>query len=779
MVGVFGSFSLSVWRLLLLAVTALGFAITSSFAGTLDDYVSSLDAGSIVPGADRIGDEQTTNHLVPVYSGSDQLGYIFLNSDWANSVGYSGKPIDILVGISVQGVITGARLVAHKEPIVLVGIPESKITDYIAGYTGFNIAEYARSTELDALPDDIVSGATVTIMVIDDSIRRSAIKVARTLGLGGLAQPGGTGDKFAVDMSQDGRASWGELLGDGSVRRLLLSHDDVAQAFEGSDDRGQGKGRGNDTTGIAADGPFIDLYTAVVSIPTIGHNLLGDAEYANLQKVLKPGQEALLVAANGEYSFKGSGYVRGGVFDRIQVIQGDNSVRFRDKHHKRLAEIAADGAPRFKEVALFVVPEDVPFNPTLPWHLQLLVQRQLGALEKAFTTFGVDYTPPAKYLRKLETKTDVSENATGKNDLVSSQKSAVNTQNRDELWKRIWKNRINDIVVLSCAILFLTVLFFFQDWFVRRRKLTQRIRTAFLIFTVVWIGYYANAQLSVVNILTVANSFGSGFDWSYFLMDPLIFMLWFAVAASLIFWGRGAYCGWLCPFGALQELLNKLAKQLRIPQFTVPFGLHQRLWPIKYIAFLVLFGISFHAFDQAEHLAEIEPFKTAIILSFMRDWPFVLFAVLLLVAGLFIERFYCRYLCPLGAALAIPGRIRVNDWLKRYRDCGSPCHRCANECMVQAIHPDGHIDPNECLYCLHCQELYYDDQSCPVVIQKLARFERRMALQSGSKISKPQTKTETTSHSKPSSASCGSGGCGANCSRPKSSDESDKASNQL
>jgi NosR/NirI family nitrous oxide reductase transcriptional regulator len=163
----------------------------------------------------------------------------------------------------------------------------------------------------------------------------------------------------------------------------------------------------------------------------------------------------------------------------------------------------------------------------------------------------------------------------------------------------------------------------------------------------------------------------------------------------------------------------------------------------------------------------------------MRDWPFVLFAVLLLVAGLFIERFYCRYLCPLGAALAIPGRVRVNDWLKRYRDCGSPCHRCANECMVQAIHPDGHIDPNECLYCLHCQELYYDDQNCSVMIQKLARFERRMALQSGSKTSRPQTKTETTSHSKPSSASCGSGGCGASCSNPKSSDGNNGASNQL
>ncbi len=764
-----GSFSLSAFRVLAIALIGWCLATVDGSAGTLDDYVSSMDAAEILPGADRVSDEPSENHIVAVYGGGNQLGYIFLNTDWANSVGYSGKPIDILIGISMQGVITGGKLVAHKEPIVLVGIPERKITDYIAGYTGFNIAEYAQSDELDALPDDIVSGATVTIMVIDDSIRRSAIKVARTLGLGGLEGTGAVDNKFAVDMSQDASKSWDELLGDGSVRRLLLSKTEVAEAFAeiGGGKKGKGPQAGADDT------PFIDLYTAIVSIPTIGHSLLGDAEYGNLQKVLKPGQQALLVAANGEYSFKGSGYVRGGVFDRIQVIQGDNSVRFRDKHHKRLGDIAAEGAPKFKEVALFVIPEGLPFDPAASWHLQLLVQRQMGALEREFTTFGIDYTPPATYLRKIAISTTDggAGNVSAERNQVSTQKSGADTQNRDELWKRIWKSRTVDIAVLSCAILLLTGLFFFQDWFVRRRKLTERIRTGFLIFTVVWIGYYANAQLSVVNVLTVANSFGSGFDWSYFLMDPLIFMLWFAVAASLIFWGRGAYCGWLCPFGALQELLNKLAKKLRVPQIAVPFGLHQRLWPIKYIVFLVLFGVSFHAFDQAEHLAEIEPFKTAIILSFMRDWPFVLFAVLLLVAGLFVERFYCRYLCPLGAALAIPSRIRVNDWLKRYRECGSPCHRCAKECMVQAIHPDGHIDPNECLYCLHCQELYYDDQNCPVVIQKLARFERRMALQSGTP--KPQTQSKT----KPSSASCGPDGCSANCSQPKSSDGNPSASN--
>ena len=61
----------------------------------------------------------------------------------------------------------------------------------------------------------------------------------------------------------------------------------------------------------------------------------------------------------------------------------------------------------------------------------------------------------------------------------------------------------------------------------------------------------------------------------------------------------------------------------------------------------------------------------------------------LLSAGLFIERFFCRYLCPLGAALAIPGRIRMFEWLKRWPECGSPCQRCAKECPVQSIHPEG------------------------------------------------------------------------------------------
>jgi len=105
----------------------------------------------------------------------------------------------------------------------------------------------------------------------------------------------------------------------------------------------------------------------------------------------------------------------------------------------------------------------------------------------------------------------------------------------------------------------------------------------------------------------------------------------------------------------------------------------------------------------------------------------VLFAAVVIIPGLFIERFYCRYLCPLGAALAIPGRLRMFAWLKRYKECGTPCQICSNDCMVQAIHPEGNINVNECLYCLHCQVVYSDDHVCPVMVQRRLKKERRAA----------------------------------------------------
>jgi NosR/NirI family nitrous oxide reductase transcriptional regulator len=706
----------------LLAISAVLLILTGvsstaqAAAPLLGQYLSRAEPSELFPGADRFGPIHNSVPAAPILQGDKVLGYAYLNSDFVNTTGYSGRPIHVLVGLGIDARVAGAKLVDHHEPIVLVGIPAERINRFIAGYVGQSVTQLA-SQSSSSPPVDIVSGATVTVMVIGDSIVRSGRKVAQALGLAGAAATTAQ-SRRVLDPTQGEVEDWATLVGDGSVRRLALTVGEVNAAFERT---GKVEAIAKPEPG-AADESFIDLYATLVSIPAIGRSLLGEAEYQTLAQRLKPGQQALLIAGQGRYSFKGSGYVRGGIFDRIELVQGDTGVRFRDRTHSRLGGVAAAGAPDFPEVGLFVIPEGTEFDPAEPWRLSLLVQRATGALEKAFVSFDLRYQPPGKYL-KTETVTPPAPAMAAAAAVTPEQEPPAEIP----LWQRIWENRLADIAVTLTAITFLTGLFFFQDSLVRRPALYQRVRIGFLLFTLVWLGWYAKAQLSVVNIFTFADAVRTEFRWDYFLMDPLVFILWFSVVASILFWGRGAFCGWLCPFGALQELLYKVGQLLHLPKVKVPFGVHQRLWPIKYMIFLVLFGLSMYSLSAAERGAEVEPFKTAIILHFFRDWWFVLFAAALLTAGLFIERFFCRYLCPLGAALAIPGRMRMFDWLRRYKECGSPCQRCGNECPVQAIHPEGHINPNECIQCMHCQVLYHHDQKCPVMIQRRLKREKRAA----------------------------------------------------
>lgn len=699
----------------------------------LAQFLPKLTPSEIFPGADRFGPIEGKPPTATVFASGQPVGYVFLNSDIVNSAGYSGKPIDIVVALSLDGKIAGAKLVEHHEPIVLIGIAPAKIESFIHSYVGRNFADTPLSNHGGA-PVDVVSGATVSAMVIGDSITRSAIAVARARHIGHAGQGAPTNGQPVrkVDATKSTVESWSALLADGSVGRLHLSLADINRAFERSGNR---EAIEHPEAGAPQD-TFIDLYIAVVSVPSIGRSLLGDSGFDQLRSQLKPEQQALLIGGEGIYSFKGSGYVRGGIFDRIEVIQGEDSIRFHDRDQQRIQDLVAPGAPRLTEISLFIIPEGVTFDPAAPWRLQLLVQRTIGARDKAFLTFDANYELPGKYLTTGAPATAApasASNATspGTTTDANTQRAQLAQENEllaEPIWQRLWRTKLPQIVVLLVSLMILAAVFFFQDWLVRRPVLYDRFRLGYLAFTLIWLGWYAKAQLSVVNVLTFVNALRTDFRWEYFLMEPLIFILWTATATSILFWNRGAFCGWLCPFGALQELLNRGARAVGLRQIHVPFGLHQRLWVLKYVIFLALLGVSFYELAVAERMAEVEPFKTAIVLYFMRGWPFVTFAAVLLGAGLFIERFFCRYLCPLGAALAIPARLRMFDWLRRYRECGNPCQRCANECPVQAIHPEGHINPNECIQCLHCQMLYHHDRKCPVMIQKRLKRERAMAL---------------------------------------------------
>lgn len=641
---------------------------------------------------------ESNRAIQELYAGDELKGYAYQSLDFVQTPAYSGKPVNAAVVLDTEGTIKAAKVIHHDEPILLVGIPERKLHVFTDQYTGLKVDQRVTvggtSTERKVAVDGL-SGATVTVMVINEVIMRTAHRVGIELG---MVEGGKNTRPPMADVDKEGfeQKSWQELTGDGSIRRLLLTKGQVDDSFKGTPAEGVDPAAPEER-----DEPLIDLYAAYLNTPTIGRNLLGENQYEWLTSELESGEHAIAVMADGEYSFKGSGYVRGGIFDRIQIRQFGDTFNFRDLDYYRLSDVFAEGIPDLSEMAIFIIRQQYNFDPGTPWTLELTVKRQTGPLDSEFQVFPLEYQLPDQYYTRPEP--------------VVTEEEWLESQ---PMWVQVWYQREFQITVLGIGLGVLFFILFFQDWLVQKPGIFRWIRHGFLVYTLFFIGWYAMGQLSIVNVLTFASSLISGFSWDTFLIDPMLFILWSVVAAIIILWGRAVYCGWLCPFGALQELLNEIARKLKVPQYTVPFPIHERLWALKYIILLVLFGVSLESMATAEQMAEIEPFKTAITLKFDRSWPFVTYAVLLLVVNLFTRKVFCRYLCPLGAALALPSKLRVFDWLKRRKECGNPCKLCDKECEVQAIHPDGHINYMECHYCLDCQVTYFDDHKCPPLIVK-------------------------------------------------------------
>ncbi len=679
-----------------------------------------LDLTKAYPEATHIKPNKKIPRLYDAFTEQKHIGYLIINTQFSETIGYSGKPVKMAIGVSTRGEIRGIQMLEHSEPIVLIGIPEPVLMKPFEKYIGYNVLEAFRQEMIDSNRVDIVSGATVTVIVMDDSIVSSVLKAFRALSIIDVPEQIVQEMRTLKANPPNDDKTWQQLLNNGSVRNMRLTTGQVSQKFAD-------KGYPIAAQRVLTEDPeetFIDLYIGVVSMDEIGRNLLGKGEFGNLKNYLKDNQQAIVIAANGLFSFRGSGFVRGGVFDRFIIEQGEQTIRFRDEHYKRLRMLYAEGAPRFTEIGLFYMPEfesgKGSFDVTQEFIFNLLVSQAIGPREKRFFNAPLHYQLTERFVDVTLPPPPLSKEERAALEKEENRLSTI------KLVRSIWEGKRSEVIVLLVLLLVLTVIFFFQVQLTRHATLTQIVRYSFLTFVLVWLGFMQNAQLSVVNLLTVIGSFINTFEWTYFLRDPLVFILWCSVSVSLVLWARGAYCGWLCPFGALQELSNHLARRFNVPQYTVPWGLHERLWAVKYVVFLSLLGVSLYSFELAEHLAEIEPFKTSIILKFERTWPFVVYALSLLVIGLFIERFFCRYLCPLGAGLAIPAKLKLFDWIKRYpNDCGNPCQVCAKECMVQAIHPEGHINTNECVNCLHCQVRYVDEHICPVMVKKRKKQERR------------------------------------------------------
>ena len=373
------------------------------------DMCALLPCAEVFPGATHFSERKGQPPYVEAYdhAGADKklLGYVMLSTDITDTPAYSGKPVVTLIGMDTQGHFVGVKVLKHSEPILLLGIPDSALLNFNAQYLGKSVADKIEVGQ--SRPDenviglDAISGATVTVIAQNQVMMASGSAVARQVGI--LAPTVREPARYAETGK---RLTWADMVQQGVVQRLRVQPEQV------------GLDKGPE--------PFIELWFGDLNHPDIGKSVLGENGWNNLRLQLKDGENAFFVIrTGGAESFKGSGFVRGGIYDRVQLRQGADAFTFRDLDAMNLYGIAAQGAPSFTESAIFIV-RSPAFSAAYPWKLIFLgnkTDRATGA--KTFAVFDTEYWLPAQYLEG------------GRPKVVKPEPG----------WVRIWKQRAPQVLL--------------------------------------------------------------------------------------------------------------------------------------------------------------------------------------------------------------------------------------------------------------------------------------------------------------------------------------------
>jgi NosR/NirI family transcriptional regulator, nitrous oxide reductase regulator len=669
------------------------------------------------PGAERLGPEEGSPPAIAVYQGDKVVAYVFSTLDIIAAPGYTTTPFDVIAGVDLTGRITGAKVVFHNEPYIVHDTSRQRLLDtFLARETGRPLRGGT-----NILSPDFVSGATISTRAMRSAVTITAGLVLRPR----MARPAaGASAAPALDVDAFSRKSWEALVAAGAVASRQLTSGDVAAALEADGAAGAKLDvpLGRDTS------LYISFSTALFTPAAIGGNLVGMVNFEDYKRHMPADAQAIFIASKGPYNFLGKKFFvpsEGNRFDRFRVIQDDKTFTFVQRDYQLLNPFA-EGIKGQEDAGLFVLPANAGFDPLKPWRLEILVNGE-GAAGPVTVAFPLDYKVPD--LEALTSRDDSAERraqapaasgqpvVAGDADKDSDLAIALDAEAGAPAWVDAWKDAKVNVAILAVLLTVLTLIFIFQARLSRSRLAHRLVRNGFLLVVLVWLGWTAGVQLSTVNVINYAMAPFNHFDIGFYLAEPLMVIIAAYTLISVVLIGRGVFCGWLCPFGALQELLAQVSRALRVPQWNPPAALERRLWLGKYIAAAVVLTLVISQVDPSGASLEIEPFKTAITSKFTRAWPYLLYAVALLGIGLFSERAYCRFLCPLGGILALLDRLHLINLLKRRPECGNPCHLCERSCPVRAIEKTGKIITAECFQCLDCQVEYYDDKRCPPLVQ--------------------------------------------------------------
>ena len=654
------------------------------------------------PEADGIASIDGDPPIATVTGNGETVGYVFSTHETVRPTGYAGESFDIMVALGIDGIIRGHRMLEHHEP--LIGrhkLSGTHLDEFLSELHGLDLLTVQRFRPINY---DGVSRATVSA----EAMRRATTAAAITVGqLKGLVSEDRSG--LWLDRFSFAEYTWDELVEEGSIRSLSLTNKDIQETFS---QNGSGSSLSDDIV-EPGNTPAITLYTALVTPPSIGRNLFGFKVFRQMSRDIESGEYQLMIVSSGKYRWLPKNPWKEEIFDGIRIVQNGNIIPLRSENFYAVYRLRINGNPDFDQGGWFRIPSDTNFDPVQEWTLEVSISPETpSGLSTQSALLSLPYKIPPHYV--MGTTSALEDAGFKEAEYIGIGNWRVSTLTD---WQRTWIDKQWSIVGLILLLTATSLIMLLSHRLARSKQLHRTLRILVLGITLLWLGWIAGTQLTILSVINYVTIALRGANWDSVLFDPLLVILTGYVLITLVLWGRGLFCGWLCPFGALQELLAKIATFLRVPQVNVRHSIQNKAWILKYVLVTGIIGLTFYSTHWATQAAEVEPFKTAITLRFDRSWPYVFYAFLLLSLGLFIERFYCRYLCPLGAMLAIAGRFHFFNRLKRRPECGNPCHLCERSCPIGAIAPTGSINMNECLQCLDCQVEYYDDTRCPPLAQ--------------------------------------------------------------
>ncbi|SMX43140.1 4Fe-4S binding protein [Maliponia aquimaris] len=691
-------------RRLILAVLAWLMLAQGAWA----EPVSEAELARLVPAPMSLGEKLTEDGLYEVINaGGAHAGYAFQTEPMAALPGFSGAPINVLVVLDLEGRFLDVRLLNHNEPIFVSGLGEAPFHAFMEQYRGHSISDsLVVGTPYGGASDGTglvylqgVTKATASVRIAHESILAAALQVARQK-MGGVAS--GPPARPNPDIDED--LGWQDLLDQGLIARKTVSNAEVDALFAGTlweDDDPEAR--------ATPDAPYLDLWIADLGPRSIARALLSPDTLKELDRFheISTFDEPILLIETARHGLVSPDFVRNTAPDWIGAEQNGFPVALRDAD--LLVELSEAVPQALHGGVAMILRTDrrLGFDPAAPWALTVQAIREHGVFhpQVGAVTLSTEHATPERFFLRPEPMRR-----------LSPAEEAI-------------RNRQADLIGLAgfLAVL-LPVLLLAQSRLAGLRAYTP-VRLGVLAAVLGLVGWWGQGQLSIVTPLATLQAMSGG-SLAFLLYDPFSLLVWGAAILGFVLWGRGLFCGWLCPFGALQEFAHHLGRLMRLPRWEPSRRWDQRLKKAKYLALAGLVAVTVIAPQHMDKAAEIEPFKTAITTYFWRDWYYTAYAALWLVLGLVVFKGFCRYLCPLGALMALGGLLRLRRWIPRRAECGSPCQLCAVKCNYGAIRKSGAIQYDECFQCLDCVTIHDDPRQCVPLILK-ARTDRRPARATG------------------------------------------------